>query len=153
MLPCSECLPQFKSDYVENISTPLNQQPTSDNTIFERLPLVCEQHLSHTSISNHPTSNIMPFKRYDSKTRDSKAQGDRLSALVSSMFEADKFSDLTIKCQGTIFRVHRLVVCLQSKPLATAVDGRWKVISTLVPFIVRSCSQTGQPLGIFLKTP
>ncbi|TVY90573.1 hypothetical protein LAWI1_G002953 [Lachnellula willkommii] len=60
------------------------------------------------------------------KSSDLKTHKGRLSALVSSMFEADKFSDLTIKCQGTIFKVHRLVVCLQSKPLAVAVDGRWK---------------------------
>jgi hypothetical protein len=43
------------------------------------------------------------------------------------MLKTDKYSDLTLKCQGAIFKVHRFVVCLQSKPLAAAVDRNWKV--------------------------
>ncbi|PQE06300.1 BTB POZ domain protein [Rutstroemia sp. NJR-2017a BBW] len=39
------------------------------------------------------------------------------------MLESGRYSDLTIKCGGKVFRVHRNVVCLQSKPLAAHVDG------------------------------
>ncbi|PQE31545.1 BTB POZ domain-containing protein [Rutstroemia sp. NJR-2017a WRK4] len=43
--------------------------------------------------------------------------------LATRMLESGRYSDLTIKCGGKVFRVHRNVVCLQSRPLAAHVDG------------------------------
>ncbi|PQE16205.1 BTB POZ domain protein [Rutstroemia sp. NJR-2017a BVV2] len=39
------------------------------------------------------------------------------------MLDSGRYSDLTITCGSKVFRVHRNVVCLQSKPLAAHVDG------------------------------
>ncbi|CZR69761.1 uncharacterized protein PAC_19661 [Phialocephala subalpina] len=46
-----------------------------------------------------------------------------ISGLLADMLESGRYSDLTIKCSGKVFKVHRNVVCLQSKPLAAHVDG------------------------------
>jgi hypothetical protein len=43
------------------------------------------------------------------------------------MLEAGKYSDLVIKCKGKVFNVHPNIVCLQSKPLAAMVDGKFLV--------------------------
>ncbi|KAG0646411.1 Kelch repeat and BTB domain-containing 5, partial [Hyphodiscus hymeniophilus] len=45
---------------------------------------------------------------------------------LSTMYSSGKYCDLTIKCQDRKFKVHRVVVCSQSKPLAAAVDGELK---------------------------
>lgn len=52
------------------------------------------------------------------------AQADR-----RRLYSSEKYSDLVIKCQGRQWKVHRAVVCPQSKPLAAAVDGNFKVLS------------------------
>jgi len=39
------------------------------------------------------------------------------------MIWTGRYSDLTIKCKEKVFRVHRNVVCLQSKPLAAHLNG------------------------------
>ncbi|KAL2062702.1 hypothetical protein VTL71DRAFT_5774 [Oculimacula yallundae] len=49
-----------------------------------------------------------------------------MASITALMFATDKYSDLLIKCKGKEFKVHRIVVCLQSKPLAAAVDGKFK---------------------------
>ncbi len=49
------------------------------------------------------------------------------TALASDLFSSGRYSDLTIKCQGRVFKVHRAIVCLQSKPLAAAIEGGFKV--------------------------
>jgi hypothetical protein len=46
---------------------------------------------------------------------------------VASTLAGGKYSDLTIACKGEIFKVHRMVVCLQSKPLAAHIDGAFRV--------------------------
>jgi len=53
-----------------------------------------------------------------------KAQ--RLGALTQKIFLSDKYSDLTIKCRDRVFKVHGNMLCLQSQPIATAIDGNWK---------------------------
>ncbi|ATZ57217.1 hypothetical protein BCIN_14g03750 [Botrytis cinerea B05.10] len=45
------------------------------------------------------------------------------SSLLVRMLDTGRYSDLTIKCGNKVFRVHRNVVCLQSRPLAAHVDG------------------------------
>jgi len=49
-----------------------------------------------------------------------------MNSIAAELFSTGKYSDLLIKCKGKEFRVHRAVVCLQSKPLAAAVDGQFK---------------------------
>ncbi|TVY83182.1 hypothetical protein LSUE1_G003669 [Lachnellula suecica] len=44
----------------------------------------------------------------------------------ASMYESGKYSNMTIVCKEKTCRVHRCIVCLQSKPLAAAVDGGFK---------------------------
>jgi hypothetical protein len=46
--------------------------------------------------------------------------------LGSGMMAADEYSDLTLKCKDITFKVHRIVVCVQSKPLAACVKEGWK---------------------------
>ncbi|KAI9781051.1 MAG: hypothetical protein M1839_006326 [Geoglossum umbratile] len=45
---------------------------------------------------------------------------------TASLFQSDKYSDLTITCGSEIFKVHRAVVCPRSKFFAAACDGRFK---------------------------
>ncbi|PVH79551.1 hypothetical protein DL98DRAFT_216253 [Cadophora sp. DSE1049] len=53
-----------------------------------------------------------------------------MTSITAELFSPGKYSDLLIKCKGKEFRVHRAVVCLQSKPLADAIDGRFKEATT-----------------------
>jgi hypothetical protein len=46
---------------------------------------------------------------------------------VLRLLKSGRYSNLTIKCGAKIFKVHRNVVAVQSKPLAAAVDGDFKV--------------------------
>ncbi|KAJ8061745.1 hypothetical protein OCU04_009542 [Sclerotinia nivalis] len=49
---------------------------------------------------------------------------------ISQLYSTGKYSDLTIKCQGKEFKVHRAIVCPQSKPLAAAIDHGFKEATT-----------------------
>jgi hypothetical protein len=60
------------------------------------------------------------------------------TALMAKILESGRYSDLTIESQGSAFKVHRNIVCLQSKPLAAHVDGQFQV-SILVAFLVWAC--------------
>lgn len=44
-----------------------------------------------------------------------------------SYFESSKYSDLVIRCEGQEFKVHKIVVCGQSKYFSVMCDGDWKV--------------------------
>ncbi|PQE26683.1 BTB POZ domain protein [Rutstroemia sp. NJR-2017a BBW] len=46
-----------------------------------------------------------------------------ISTLLATILDSGRYSDLTIKCGNKVFKVHRNIVCLQSKPLAAHVDG------------------------------
>ncbi|KAI9781527.1 MAG: hypothetical protein M1839_005942 [Geoglossum umbratile] len=45
---------------------------------------------------------------------------------TGSLFQSDKYSDLTITCGNEVFKVHRAVVCPRSKFFAAACDGKFK---------------------------
>ena len=47
-----------------------------------------------------------------------------------SMFNAGKYSDLKIECNGWTFPVHRSVICAQSKVLERMVEGGFKEAAT-----------------------
>ncbi|EKD20163.1 uncharacterized protein L3040_002878 [Drepanopeziza brunnea f. sp. 'multigermtubi'] len=49
-----------------------------------------------------------------------------MASVTFTMLSSGKYSDLKITCHGKEFVVHRAVVCLQSKPLAAAIDGKFK---------------------------
>ncbi|KAG4433153.1 hypothetical protein IFR05_011366 [Cadophora sp. M221] len=51
-------------------------------------------------------------------------------SITASMLSTGKHSDLLIKCKGRQFKVYRAVVCIQSKPLATTIDGNFKEATT-----------------------
>jgi hypothetical protein len=59
---------------------------------------------------------------------------DAGTALTAKILESGRYSDLTIKSQGSVFKVHRNIVCLQSKPLAAHVDGQFQVSGLSVSF-------------------
>ena len=46
---------------------------------------------------------------------------------VSSLLTSEKYSDLTIICGDRNFKVHRAVVCTQSKFFSLACDGGFQV--------------------------
>ncbi|KAF7936871.1 hypothetical protein BELL_0012g00370 [Botrytis elliptica] len=45
---------------------------------------------------------------------------------ISQLYTTGKYTDLIIKCQGKEFKVHRAIICSQSKPLAAAIDHGFK---------------------------
>ncbi|CZT12787.1 uncharacterized protein RAG0_16492 [Rhynchosporium agropyri] len=53
-----------------------------------------------------------------------------MTSITASMFSTGKYSDLLIKCKGKEWKVHRAIVCLQSKPLTAAIDGKFKEAMT-----------------------
>jgi hypothetical protein len=54
------------------------------------------------------------------------SQTSRLLALNSAILKDDKYADMTIKCGGSVFRLHKNIVCAQYKPLAAAFNGQFK---------------------------
>lgn len=58
------------------------------------------------------------------------AETHELPRLIEDLYSSGKYSDMIIKCQDRQWNVHRTVVCLQSKPLAAAVDGYFKEATT-----------------------
>jgi hypothetical protein len=56
----------------------------------------------------------------------SPSQLTRLLALNSEILKDGKYTDMTIKCGEAIFKLHKSIVCTQSKPLAAAFNGRFK---------------------------
>lgn len=49
-------------------------------------------------------------------------------ANASRCFESSKYSDATIHCGDQKFKVHKIVLCAQSKYFSKIFDGDWKVI-------------------------
>ena len=47
---------------------------------------------------------------------------------IHRLYTTGKYTDLVVKCQGKEFKVHRAIVCSQSKPLAAALDNGFKVM-------------------------
>ncbi|CZR56334.1 uncharacterized protein PAC_06222 [Phialocephala subalpina] len=65
-----------------------------------------------------------------SSTAKDKGPISGLAAVSASLLETGLYSDLTIKCQGRIWKAHRNVVFLQSKPLAAHLSGAFKESET-----------------------
>ncbi|KAI9651107.1 hypothetical protein NHQ30_001144 [Ciborinia camelliae] len=53
---------------------------------------------------------------------------DSFPPFINQLYATGKYSDLIIKCQGKKFKLHRAIVCSQSKPLSAAIDHGFKVI-------------------------
>ncbi|TVY45333.1 Arm repeat protein interacting with ABF2 [Lachnellula occidentalis] len=51
---------------------------------------------------------------------------DQRLSVNAMIYSSGKYSDMTIICKGKTFKVHQCIVCLQSKPLAAAMDGKFK---------------------------
>ncbi|TVY45342.1 Kelch repeat and BTB domain-containing protein [Lachnellula occidentalis] len=54
------------------------------------------------------------------------SQTHRLLALTSTIRKDDMYADMTINCRGNIFKLHKNIVCTQSKPLAAAFKGNFR---------------------------
>lgn len=61
----------------------------------------------------------------------------RAQAKPGRLLESEKYSDLTLICQGVLFKVHCAIVCTQSPFFAAAVDGKFKVRTILVILTAR----------------
>jgi hypothetical protein len=46
---------------------------------------------------------------------------------TSPAWGCDKYSDLTLRCGKNVFKVHKNIVCTQSKVFAAACDGGFQV--------------------------
>ncbi|KAF8853771.1 hypothetical protein BDZ45DRAFT_657540 [Acephala macrosclerotiorum] len=49
-----------------------------------------------------------------------------VTAVIASLFESGRYSDLSIICKGRAWPVHRNVICPQSKVLSAMVDSHFK---------------------------
>lgn len=47
---------------------------------------------------------------------------------LGKLMYSERFSDMTLVCDGHEFKVHKVVVCSQSPVLAAAVTGSFKVL-------------------------
>jgi len=54
------------------------------------------------------------------------SQVTRFLALTSGIRKDDRYAGMTIKCGEAVFKLHKNIVCTQSKPLAAAFNGRFK---------------------------
>jgi hypothetical protein len=63
--------------------------------------------------------------------------GSYLNTNAFSYFESSKYSDAIIRCKGQEFKVHKVVLCAQSKYFSKAFDGTWKVCFSTVLSHVR----------------
>ncbi|KAE8446181.1 hypothetical protein EG329_012406 [Mollisiaceae sp. DMI_Dod_QoI] len=58
------------------------------------------------------------------------SQTTGLPTMTASLLDSGMWSDLQIKCRERLWKVHRVVVCLQSKPLSAAINGNFKEAQT-----------------------
>lgn len=72
-------------------------------------------------------------------------ESNSLMAGLNNVFNSSDYSDLTICCKEREWKVHRAIICPQSKFFAVACNGDFKVNST--PAIFISLLATGVPWG------
>ncbi|KAG0646595.1 hypothetical protein D0Z07_7566 [Hyphodiscus hymeniophilus] len=58
------------------------------------------------------------------------SNNSNISNILPELYKSGRYSDMTVKCQGREWKVHRNIVCSQSKPLAAALDGNFEEAST-----------------------
>jgi hypothetical protein len=80
---------------------------------------------SFTNGQTRDSLSIVAMADSDAKPGNSHASDYMKS--VASILASGKYTDLTITCKSEVFKVHRMVVCLQSKPLAAHIDGVFRV--------------------------
>lgn len=51
----------------------------------------------------------------------------QLNLDMGDLLKTGKYSDMRLVCEGRTFKVHKMVVCLQSPVLAAAIDGQFEV--------------------------
>ncbi|KAI6833664.1 hypothetical protein KC332_g1780 [Hortaea werneckii] len=56
----------------------------------------------------------------------SKDNVPSIKEALQKCFETGEYADMTIKCSGRTWRVHKVVVCSQVPFFAKAVTGEWK---------------------------
>ena len=68
-------------------------------------------------------------------------QPNGLMAGLQNLFNSSDYSDLTIRCEEREWKVHRAIICPQSKFFAVACNGDFKVNSAPESIPIRlSCS-------------
>lgn len=83
-------------------------------------------------LSNLPPSRKILRSLWNRKNPTSNPKSiwycsDLLTDILDRLLTTSKYSDMTITCQGYVFKVHCAVVCTRSKPLAASIDGNFKV--------------------------
>lgn len=68
--------------------------------------------------------SVRDQKAYDTM---SDIHMENMAAGIKSVFESSKYSDLTIRCKGNEFKVHRNILCPRSTFFTAACDGEFKV--------------------------
>ena len=109
-LPCSEFL-NLSSKALPKLITSL-QYGLDNSFIFHK---------------NQTRDSLNIVAMADSNAKSGSSHASDYVKSVASTLANGKYSDLTITCKGEIFKVHRMVVCLQSKPLAAHIDGAFRV--------------------------
>jgi hypothetical protein len=72
-----------------------------------------------------------------------------LASLTANLLKPGRYSDPNIKCRGKVFKVHCNVVAFQSKPLAAAIDGDFKVRSGSLAALAHYCFHSRMIANIF----
>ena len=71
---------------------------------------------------------------------------------IQSLLKSGKYSDLTITTQDRSFKVHKAIVCTQSKVLAAMSDGGFKESSTAILPLDHDDPATFERMVTFLYT-
>ncbi|CAG8953893.1 hypothetical protein HYFRA_00010854 [Hymenoscyphus fraxineus] len=79
---------------------------------------------NHSNIFGTPQVVVASEMANTAPSRGENSMSDK--PVTSTMLSSGRYSDLEFVCKGKSFKVHKAVVCLQSRPIAAAIDGGFK---------------------------
>ena len=101
-----------------------------DGTLQQDQIVLLQSSLSPAPLLIRPIN--APLAHQDMQPDDSQAHSTMATApsVTATLYSTGKYSDLTIVCQSRESKIHKSIVCMQSKVLAAAVDGNFKEATT-----------------------